>query len=89
MKQGKFHRDKEREIRVSDEKEREMNPVVARGGWLIVVEKWREDEHERFFFFLEKQRGFGERERECVCVFQLSMVKLWVSRFSKYLQKCH
>ena len=60
MKQGKFHRDKEREIRVSDEKEREMNPVVARGGWLIVVEKWREDEHERVFFFLEKQRGFGE-----------------------------
>ena len=67
MKQGKFHRDKEREIRVGDEKEREVNPVVARGGWLIVVEKWREDEHERVFFFLEKQRGFGERERESVC----------------------
>ena len=33
-----------------------MNPVVARGGWLIVVEKWREDEHERV----------RERERECV-----------------------
>ena len=45
------------------EREREMNLVVARGGWLM-VEKWREDEHERVFFFLEKQRGFGERERE-------------------------
>ena len=55
MKQGKFHRGKEREIRVGDEKEREVNPVVARGGWLIVVEKWREDEHER-----ERER---ERER--------------------------
>ena len=67
MKQGKFHRGKEREIRVGDEKEREMNPVVARGGWLMVVEKWREDEHERvfFFFFLEKWRGFGEREIKC------------------------
>ena len=42
------------------EREREMNPVVARGGWLMVVEKWREDEHERVFFFLEKRRGFGE-----------------------------
>ena len=64
MKQGKFHKDKEREIRVGDERERErereMNPVVARGGWLMVVEKWREDEHERVFFFLEKRRGFGE-----------------------------
>ena len=62
MKQGKFHRDKEREIRVGDEREREreMNPVVARGGWLMVVEKWREEEPERVFFFLEKRRGFGE-----------------------------
>ena len=67
MKQGKFHRDKEREIRVGDEREREreMNPVVARGGWLIVVEKWREDEHERVFFLLrETERIWRERERE-------------------------
>ena len=70
MKQGKFHRGKEREIRVGDEKEREVNPVVARGGWLIVVEKWREDEHERVFFFLrETERIWRERERESVCVF--------------------
>ena len=66
MKQGKFHKDKEREIRVGDERERErereMNPVVARGGWLIVVEKWREDEHERV---RERER---ERERECFSV---------------------
>ena len=67
MKQGKFHRDKEREIRVGDEKEREVNPVVARGGWLIVVEKWREDEHERVFFLLrETERIWRERERVCV-----------------------
>ena len=42
-----------------------MNPVVARGGWLIVVEKWREDEHERVFFLLrETERIWRERERE-------------------------
>ena len=47
-------------------KEREMNLVVARGGWLM-VEKWREDEHERVFFFLrETERIWRERERECV-----------------------
>ena len=70
MKQGKFHRDKERERLESTmrEREREMNLVVARGGWLM-VEKWREDEHERVFFFLEKRRGFGERERERERVF--------------------